>query len=157
MFQNFTGNSRRPRQVNLSGQNLNPFATVTGARQTVVHAQQERQQRQRERARVTAARTIQRTWRGYNLRLKLSDARREEWDDIEACNESNNLHYLPVAQLKLIICFFNSQRKDDLERIVKLSSKAIMFDSLKRLAPREAHILLLKVALITLKALNTYV
>ncbi|POS86925.1 hypothetical protein EPUL_002901, partial [Erysiphe pulchra] len=155
MFQNFTGNSRRPRQVNLSGQNLNPFAAATGARQTVVHAQQERQQRQRERARLIAARTIQRIWRGYRLRSKLSDARREEWDEIEVCNDSNNTHYLPMAQLKLIICFFNSQRKDDLERIVKLSSRAINFSSLKLLAPREAHTLLLRAAIIILKALNT--
>ncbi|RKF63036.1 putative iq and hect domain protein [Erysiphe neolycopersici] len=155
MFQNFTGNSRRPRHVNLSGQNLNPFATATGARQTVVHAQQERQQRQRERARLIAARTIQRIWRGYRLRLKLSDARREEWDNIEAFNDSNNIHYLPMAQLKLIVCFFNCQRKDDLERIVKLSSRAIKLGTLKPLTPCEAHPLLLKATLITLKALNT--
>ncbi|KHJ34347.1 putative iq and hect domain protein [Erysiphe necator] len=156
MFQNFTGNSRRPRQVNLSGQNLNPFATATGTRQTIVHAQQERQQRKLERARLNAATLIQRIWRGYKSRQKLSEARREEWDNLEVYNDSDNAHSILVAQLKLIVYFFVPQRKDDLDRIVRLSSKIIKSDSQTILALDEAHILLSKATVIILKALNTF-
>ncbi|KAF4476898.1 putative E3 ubiquitin protein ligase [Colletotrichum fructicola Nara gc5] len=55
MFPTFTGNSRRPRNVNLSGQNLNPFAATSwtpsagsGASKTVSNAQAERAQRQQD-------------------------------------------------------------------------------------------------------------
>ncbi|KAI9838368.1 MAG: hypothetical protein M1819_005636 [Sarea resinae] len=86
MFQSFTGNSRRPRQVNLSGRNTNPFAAAQTSRQspgpqtTLANAQQERLSRQRERDRLNSAKTIQRTWRGHRSRTESKNAWRRDWD-----------------------------------------------------------------------------
>ncbi|KAI1006487.1 hypothetical protein K3495_g1733 [Podosphaera aphanis] len=130
MFQTFTGSSRRPRQVNLSGQNLNPFTatpwdvSVSGTQQTIAHAQQERLQRQRERSRIDAASKIQRAWRGHKTRQMLANQRRKEWDDLEIDIESDltqNVNSLILSQSRLLVSFYNSHRKDDLERIRKMS------------------------------------
>ncbi|KAJ5788601.1 hypothetical protein N7457_003591 [Penicillium paradoxum] len=95
MFQSFTGNSRRPRQVNLSGRATNPFAAFPGnspTRQTphaanpesaVAIAQRERALRQRERDRQTACRTVQRVWRGHHSRNATYKSWKSEWDNIE--------------------------------------------------------------------------
>ncbi|KZF24888.1 IQ and HECT domain protein [Xylona heveae TC161] len=89
MFPSFTGTSRRPRQVNLSGRNPNPFASLAASRQapvaqaTLANAQQERIQRQLERERTNAARTLQRIWRGHNSRRKLKDTWGQEWEQKE--------------------------------------------------------------------------
>jgi ubiquitin-protein ligase E3 C len=93
MFQSFTGSSRRPRQVNLSGRNTNPFGSSSpsarqgphghGSQNTLAIAQQERLIRQQERDRLKAARTVQQTWRGYRSRGATRRIWRAEWDDIE--------------------------------------------------------------------------
>ncbi|GLA19421.1 hypothetical protein AnigIFM62618_007092 [Aspergillus niger] len=92
MFQSFTGNSRRPRQVNLGGRNTNPFAAYPSGRQnphgagpqnTLAIAQQERLARQQERERLTASRLVQRTWRGYRSRKITRRTWRNEWDTTE--------------------------------------------------------------------------
>ncbi|KAI9850172.1 MAG: hypothetical protein M1838_006017 [Thelocarpon superellum] len=66
MFQSFSGNSRRPRQINLSGRHS--LGSSTASRQpaaakapnTLATAQQERLLRQQDRNRLNATRTIQR-------------------------------------------------------------------------------------------------
>lgn len=76
MFPTFTGSSRRPRNVNLSGQkHINPFAAhpsfpsaAAGASKTVADAQAGRQKRQQERNELKAARAVQRVWRGHRVR-----------------------------------------------------------------------------------------
>ncbi|RDW93500.1 HECT-type E3 ubiquitin-protein ligase [Aspergillus mulundensis] len=92
MFTSFTGNSRRPRQVNLSGRTNNPFAAYPSGRQnphgsgpqsSLAIAQQERQLRQLERDRLGASRVVQRTWRGYRSRKITRGKWRAEWDAIE--------------------------------------------------------------------------
>ena len=89
MFQSFTGNSRRHRQVNLSGRNNNPFAATTqhslsqSPQNAVVHAQQERLARQQERERLHGAKLLQRVWRGHAIRGKLQCQYRVEWDEKE--------------------------------------------------------------------------
>ncbi|KAJ5187657.1 hypothetical protein N7449_010651 [Penicillium cf. viridicatum] len=95
MFQSFTGNSRRPRQVNLSGRATNPFAAFPGnspTRQTphaanpesaVAIAQRERALRQHERDRQTASRTVQRVWRGHHSRQATYKGWKSEWDTFE--------------------------------------------------------------------------
>jgi ubiquitin-protein ligase E3 C len=95
MFQSFTGNSRRPRQVNLSGRATNPFAAFPGnspTRQTphaanpesaVAIAQRERALRQLERDRQTASRTVQRVWRGHRSRKATYKVWKSEWDTLE--------------------------------------------------------------------------
>src|SRR6186713_3297297 len=90
MFQTFTGSSRRPRQVNLSGRNNNPFAAVqqtSAARGSlptaVVNAQQERKARQYERERLQAAKVLQKSWRGHRCRKGLREEARRQWDEQE--------------------------------------------------------------------------
>lgn len=92
MFQSFTGSSRRPRQVNLSGRTNNPFAAFPGnspnrppqhapnAQSAVAFAQQERIQRQRNRDREFAVLAIQRVWRGAKSRKATYRTWRSEWD-----------------------------------------------------------------------------
>jgi len=83
MFQTFTGNSRRPRQVNLSGRTNNPFAAVQsqGPPNALAHAQTERRARQEERNRLQAAKHIQKTWRGYKVRKGFHDQLRDRFDE----------------------------------------------------------------------------
>lgn len=98
MFQSFTGNSRRPRQVNLSGRNTNPFApssstrqpsTTQGAQNALVQAQQERLLRQQERDRLNAVKALQRIWRGHHHRHEVKSQWRREWDYRESANSRN--------------------------------------------------------------------
>ncbi len=134
MFQSFTGSSRRPRQVNLSGRNANPFApsgSGLGAQPALASAQQERIQRQRERERLHAAKVVQRTWRGHKCRTKINNDLRTEWDKHDA--ESTRLHAagskgtaLPyaaeaedLAQLRLLLRFFDARNDEDLRRLKK--------------------------------------
>lgn len=95
MFQSFTGSSRRPRQVNLSGRATNPFAAFPGNSPTrstphaanpetaVAIAQRERLLRQQERERQSASRIIQRVWRGHRSRTATYKEWRSEWDTFE--------------------------------------------------------------------------
>ncbi|KAJ2906494.1 putative E3 ubiquitin protein ligase [Zalerion maritima] len=84
MFPNFTGNSRRPRHVNLSGQKSDPFAahgwtpSASGASQTVSAAAAERQQRQQERQKLQASKRIQKVWRGHKERVEIAKERRSQ-------------------------------------------------------------------------------
>ncbi|KAM0525755.1 hypothetical protein ACHAPE_000466 [Trichoderma viride] len=87
MFSTFTGSSRRPRNVNLSGQTSNPFSNTTwspsaasNATKTVSDAQADREKRQVERRRLKAASQIQKTWRGYRSRSTLKEQRRNDFD-----------------------------------------------------------------------------
>jgi ubiquitin-protein ligase E3 C len=126
MFHTFSGSSRRPRQVNLSGQNTNPFAnnswapSVSGTQKTVANAQQERQLRQQERERLNASKRIQRTWRGHKSRRELADSRRKDWDAVQG-SEEDGLRL--VGQSQLLAAFFTPRRRDDIERLAILSRK----------------------------------
>ncbi|KAH7419262.1 hypothetical protein BKA64DRAFT_11997 [Cadophora sp. MPI-SDFR-AT-0126] len=128
MFQTFSGNSRRPRQVNLSGQNKNPFAqssrtpAASGAQKTVAQAQQERLQRQQERERLNASKRIQRIWRGHKTRKDLADSRRRTWDELAAFEDVSTTSLRLIQQVQLLVTFFNPQRRDDLVRLSSLSS-----------------------------------
>ncbi|KAL2799395.1 hypothetical protein BJX66DRAFT_260061 [Aspergillus keveii] len=151
MFQSFTGNSRRPRQVNLSGRNNNPFAAYpsgrqnphgSGAQNTLAIAQQERLARQQERDRLGASQTVQRTWRGYRSRKITRGIWRAEWDAIE----SQRTHSLPefehlaqqqagilqpaapfetaaacLSQLRLLVQFIEPWNSGDIVRLVYFS------------------------------------
>ncbi|RYC62494.1 hypothetical protein CHU98_g3718 [Xylaria longipes] len=87
MFPTFSGSSRRPRHVDLSGQrNTNPWAssswspTQSGASKTVAQAQAERERRHREREELAATKRLQKVWRGHRDRQQLRDLRRQEYD-----------------------------------------------------------------------------
>lgn len=90
MFQSFTGSSRRPRQVNLSGHNLNtrknlspaqnPHGAKPAGQAAIAQAQVHRLQRESDRKRLNATRVLQKSWRGHSSRQKIKQAWREEWD-----------------------------------------------------------------------------
>lgn len=148
MFQSFTGNSRRPRQVNLGGRNTNPFAAFpsgrqhphgTGPQNTLAVAQQERLLRQQERERLGATRIVQRTWRGYRSRKITCSAWRAEWDATEQQRSELLLsfdeiahdavqtspHYVTAAkclsQLRLLVQFLEPRNSGDILRLAYFS------------------------------------
>ncbi|KAH7319795.1 hypothetical protein B0I35DRAFT_478109 [Stachybotrys elegans] len=125
MFSTFTGNSRRPRNVNLSGQVGNPFANtswtpsaVSNATKTVSNAQADREKRQIERQRQKAVGKIQKTWRGHRVRLMLADSRRSDFDALQLVSSAQTDPDLE-ASLRLLLVFANPQRPDDLDRVLR--------------------------------------
>ncbi|KAL0934308.1 iq and hect domain protein [Colletotrichum truncatum] len=128
MFPTFTGNSRRPRNVNLSGQNLNPFAATSwtpsagsGASKTVSNAQAERAQRQQDREKLKAAGKIQKTWRGHRARRRLRDFRREAFDALYSSRSDLGTQQRLSTALPLLLTTFQSTHTDDLQRLILFS------------------------------------
>ncbi|KAF7559991.1 hypothetical protein G7046_g4173 [Stylonectria norvegica] len=124
MFSTFTGNSRRPRNVNLSGQTGNPFANtswspavVSNATKTVSNAQADREKRQADRLRLKAAGKIQRVWRGHRARRSISESRRAAFDELYSSNPSSSLDQKLSRALKLLLSFFTCRRNDDRRRL----------------------------------------
>jgi ubiquitin-protein ligase E3 C len=160
MFQTFSGSSRRPRQVNLSGQNLNPFAasswtpSASGTQKTVANAQQERQQRQQERERLNASKRIQRIWRGHKSRTDLADSRRTVWDEIETRGGHPNTEVVLVGQARLLASFFSPRRRDDLGRLISLGSRMSAAGYEDFLGLKKVQPLLGRLAKVTLEALQ---
>lgn len=145
MFSTFTGNSRRPRNVNLSGQVSNPFSNTTwspsnvsGATKTVSDAQAEREKRLAERQRLKAAGNIQRTWRGHRARRSLHDARRTAFDDIYRHADSSHAEQRLPMVFSLLLSFFQIQRSDDVQRLLLLVRDSQSVD-LGHIAPAESH------------------
>lgn len=163
MFQTFSGSSRRPRQVNLSGQNTNPFAqssrtpAASGTQKTVAQAQQERLQRQQERERLNASKKIQKTWRGHKARKDLADSRRRTWDELATKEDASNAALRLIQQLQLLVAFFSPRRRDDLGRLSSLSSKISCLGYQTFLARPEIQLQLGQLAKITLEGLQVYV
>ena len=127
MFTSFTGNTRKPRQVNLGGRKTHAFGSTgsgSGSQAALDRAQQDRAQRQKERETQQAAKTIQRVWRGHHSRNELSDTLRKEWDALEGTLGSTSQAPAPydseedaISQLKLLLRFVNFRSQDDCERI----------------------------------------
>ncbi|KAG9844961.1 hypothetical protein KCU63_g10614, partial [Aureobasidium melanogenum] len=119
MYQSFTGASRRPRQVNLSGKNANPFAANNpfgGPQSAVQNAHQDRQQRQKQRQELNAAKTIQRVWRGHNSRSKTRDEWRKQWD----AQDSTDVD--PIQRLNTLLLFFSPSNDSDVQRLISFVS-----------------------------------
>ncbi|KAK3365445.1 hypothetical protein B0H63DRAFT_530018 [Podospora didyma] len=146
MFPTFTGNSRRARNVNLSGQRTtNPFtstwapATNVGASKTVAHAQAERQQRQHERDRLKAAQRIQKTWRGHRVRQGLKAARRQKLDQLYNTLDPE----LRIAQaLPLLLAVYDAARPDDRPRLLWVAEDLLKSESDAASTPAQAQLLL---------------
>ncbi|KAI1633710.1 hypothetical protein F4809DRAFT_652390 [Biscogniauxia mediterranea] len=127
MFPTFTGTSRRPRNVNLSGQsNTNPWATSgwspagsgSGASKTVANAQAEREKRQRERDELSASKRIQRVWRGHRERQSVKERCRREYDDtLHSSLDSQPTQDSVSNALSLLRVFFDASRPDDQQRL----------------------------------------
>ncbi|SPO05014.1 related to HUL5 - ubiquitin-protein ligase (E3) [Cephalotrichum gorgonifer] len=132
-FTTFTGSSRRPRNVNLSGQptNPNPFALSSSSwnrpgdpSRTVFRAQAERQQRQVERERLQAAKKIQRVYRGSVSRAEARQLRRAQFDAIYEETATTALK-ADVAErvgraLPHLIWAFRLANEQDIDRLSRL-------------------------------------
>ncbi|KAF4504728.1 hypothetical protein G6O67_008137 [Ophiocordyceps sinensis] len=145
MFSTFSGSSRRPRNINLSGQTSNPFANTTwspslasNATKTVSDAQAERERRQLERQRVKAVGTIHRVWRGHRTRRTLADNWRAVFD--ESYNSASN--QIPSQRLSstfnLLLAFFSARRTDDVQRVLRFACDADAVD-LKQIGSADAN------------------
>ncbi|KIV98004.1 hypothetical protein PV10_01698 [Exophiala mesophila] len=150
MNQSFTGNSRKLRQVNLSGRNTsNPWAALSGSKSSgsqdaVAQAQADRVKRQQEREKLTASKKLQKLWRGHSSRRRQKGLWRDLWDEVEQHRlgphpshtssdkswlRGNSLPYEGSRQLadqiRLLLAFqeFRDQRprfEDDTARLVYL-------------------------------------
>lgn len=136
MFQNFSGSSRRPRQVNLSGQNIDPFAATSwspeasGTKKTLAAAQQEREKRHQERERLQSAKRLQRVWRGHRARKALAQSWRAAWDELET-KQNGELGSSPdalVEQSRLLVAFFDSSKPDDIFRSTRLAARLLNYN-----------------------------
>lgn len=126
MFQNFTGHTRRPRQVNLGGRKTHAFGSPgpgAGSQAALDRAQQERVQRQRERETLQAAKAIQRVWRGHSSRERVGGLLRQEWDATEGqpASAQTATPYTSkeeaLAQLQRLLRFASTRNHEDLSRI----------------------------------------
>ncbi|CAO2655785.1 Nn.00g045880.m01.CDS01 [Neocucurbitaria sp. VM-36] len=133
MFTSFTGNTRRPRQVNLSGRKTNPFGNSNtgagaGSQAALDRAQQERAQRQRERDALNAAKRIQRVWRGHTGRREVAEQLRQEWDAVEGSAQPSSAYSSEeeaLAQLQRLLRFASIRNEEDLRRIEHYGSRRI--------------------------------
>jgi ubiquitin-protein ligase E3 C len=124
MYQSFTGQSRRPRQVNLSGRPSNPFAAASqnaGPQSTIASAQHERLQRQLQRERIQASGQIQRVWRGHRARRRAFKSWREIWDATEEQPRSGGVYASAeesLSQLNRLLLFYSpSKEPSDIKRL----------------------------------------
>ncbi|KAH6605718.1 ubiquitin- ligase e3 c [Trichoderma cornu-damae] len=124
MFSTFTGNSRRPRNVNLSGQASNPFSNTSwtpsaasNATKTVTDAQADRERRQSERRRLKAALQIQRTWRGYRSRSTLREQHKNDFDLVYQIPSDSDVSRRLCTSFPLLLSFFSTDRAGDMQRL----------------------------------------
>ncbi len=150
MFPSFTGSTRPRRQVNLSGRNNNPFATLPGSsasaspspqagQNALAQAQQERIVRQQERERPPAATRIQKTWRGYRDRKEAQKKWRKEWDQKEAWDmtQGSSQHaQIPspytsggecLSSLRLLLQFASPLNEHDVQRLKYFATRYLRF------------------------------
>ncbi|KAJ8126488.1 hypothetical protein O1611_g7150 [Lasiodiplodia mahajangana] len=137
MFPTFTGSSRRPRNVDLSGQRkTNPWANSSwtpaqsGASKTVAQAQAERERRHREREELAATKRLQKVWRGHRDRRQLRALRRQEYDALyrHPILPQNARQRIKQA-LPLLLAYFVPTRPDDQQRLDLLISDLFSLSS----------------------------
>ncbi|KAI0969563.1 hypothetical protein F4678DRAFT_163998 [Xylaria arbuscula] len=135
MFPTFTGSSRRPRTVDLSGQrNINPWASssrtpaLSGASKTVAQAQAERERRHREREELAASKRLQRVWRGHRDRRQLRDLRRREYDVLYRHSALLQTARQRIKQaLPLLLAILVPTNPDDQQRLDLFVSDLLTF------------------------------
>lgn len=145
MFSTFTGNSRRPRNVNLSGGAGNPFANTSwtpaaasNATKTVSNAQADRERRHAERQRQKAAGKIQKTWRGHRSRTITANERRAAFDQLFGISGTSPAIRLPPAFNLLLAFAATSPTKEDVARVIRFALDARSID-LSQIATPETH------------------
>ncbi|ROW03009.1 hypothetical protein VMCG_05725 [Cytospora schulzeri] len=133
MFPTFSGSSRRPRNVNMSGQRkMNPFAatswtpsSASGASKTVADAQAERNKRQLERDKLKAAQSIQRTWRGHRSRRNLKDERRQALDALYDDSSALDSRTRASEALPLIVAALDPRIPADRVRLERFAQDLV--------------------------------
>ncbi|KAG6361179.1 hypothetical protein INS49_009403 [Diaporthe citri] len=136
MFPTFSGSSRRPRNVNMSGQkNLNPFAATSWtptssstASKTVADAQAERNRRQYEREKLKAAQSLQKTWRGHAARRSLKDQRRGTLDALYNDLSQPDPRTRASEALPLVVAALDPRRPDDRARLERFTQDLLHTD-----------------------------
>lgn len=135
MFSTFTGNSRRPRNVNLSGGAGNPFANTSwspsvasNTTKTISDAQADRERRQAERQRLKAAGTIQRSWRGHKDRTLVANRRRAVFDELYKSNTISGDSQKLQTAFGLLLGFYRSNNSDDVERLFRYAADTRAID-----------------------------
>lgn len=127
MYQSFTGASRRPRHVDLSGRKANPWATGSqaGAQSALQNAQHDRQLRQRQREELAAAKTLQRVYRGHRARTICRSTWRQQWDKTYATDEPHIFTQEPEALQcgRLLVSFAQPTDNGDVRRLVWFGSQ----------------------------------
>jgi ubiquitin-protein ligase E3 C len=129
-FHTFTGSSRRPRNVNLSGQpsSFNPFAApgsggLGNPARTVNRAHAEREQRHRDRNRLQAAKKIQGVFRCYRARRAANDLRRERFDRTYA--PASPIERIETC-LPLLLRFHSLKSAGDVERLRQICDDIVV-------------------------------
>ena len=122
-FSTFSGSSRKPRNVNLSGQPTNPWGgsgwstSNTGSSKFVAQAQAEREKRHRERQELNAASRLQRVWRGHKVRQLVKQRRRQDYDALYSQSTPGDSPYRVQLAFPLLLALFDSSRQDDHRRL----------------------------------------
>lgn len=146
MFPTFSGSSRRPRNVNMSGQkNLNPFAATSWtptssstASKTVADAQAERNRRQHEREKLKAAQSIQKTWRGHAARRNLKDQRRGALDALYNDLSQTDPRTRASKALPLVVAALDPRTLEDRARLERFVQDLLQGDCSLVKSPKTA-------------------
>ncbi len=122
-FSTFSGSSRKPRNVNLSGQRINPWAasgwssSSSGASKSVAQAQAEREKRHRDRQELNAATRLQRLWRGHKVRQLVKQRHREDYDALYIQSAPTSPRSRVYLVFPLLLALFDPSRQDDHHRL----------------------------------------
>lgn len=133
MHTSFTGSTKKVRQVNLQGRaNVNPWGKTAGPASTVAQAQAEREKRALDRRRLTAAKNIQRVWRGHKSRREKKCEWRNQYDALEQqmFGRSYTVGKSPegfASQLRLLLRFFNLKSSSDHQRLLLHGERWVLF------------------------------
>ncbi|KAL5611731.1 uncharacterized protein BROUX77_001887 [Berkeleyomyces rouxiae] len=110
MIPSFSGNSRRVRNVNMSGNNsaFSIWAPSSGfgASDAVSKAEEKRKRRQLDKKKTEAVQTVQRVWRGHRVRGLLRRSRQAEFDKIYSTAEHSTPQHRLCAAIPLISTSF---------------------------------------------------
>ncbi len=125
MFGTFTGSSKRPRKVDLSGQRRdNPFngsswspSGQPGPSKSVEDANKQREERQRQRDRLRATLRLQKVWRGQQARNSLRKTRRLALDAVYSDDSMLEPRERLLRAVPLILALFQASHPADVSRL----------------------------------------
>lgn len=161
-FSTFSGSSRKPRNVNLSGQSTNPWATSSwspsnaGTSKSVAQAQAEREKRHRDRQELNAASRLQRLWRGHRDRQLVKQRRREDYDTLYSQLAPHSpLNRIHLA-FPLMLALFDPSRQDDHRRLDLFVQDLVSSDSATSLSQQTTSTSWDRLAQLLVRAMEKY-